>query len=91
MVTREDMQDDTNRGFDKNKSMTIFFKPSPLTLDGEFIRRLKDPELNENYYLAQFRKGTNEPKYYPMIKRYHPNLDELTSSQCGPFSEGKFK
>lgn len=89
LVTREDMMEDEMRGFDKCKSTTLFFKPSPLTLDVEFIRRLKDPDLTENFYIAQFRKDTKETKHFPMIQRYHPNLDDLTSSQSGPFNEGE--
>ena len=88
LVTREEMQDDQQRGFPKKDCITAFFKPSPTNVDNTIIRKLRDPDLNENYYMSQFRKP-NDEKMFKMVARYHPHLDDLTSSQCGPFSEGK--
>ena len=87
LVTREEMQEDKDRGFPKKEAITAFFKPSPMSIDNNIIKRVRDPDLNESYYMAQFRKPSDE-KMYKMVLRYHPNVEDLTSSQCGSFSEG---
>lgn len=89
LVTREEMQEDEERGFPKKDSVTAFFKPSPSTMDTNILKRAKDMDLNEAFYMSQFRKPT-EDKFHKMVLRYHPNLEDLTSSQCGSFSEGKY-
>ena len=86
LVTREEMQKDSKRGF--ATAISAFFKPSPMSLNISFINRLKDPDLNETFYAAQFRKGTVDSKMFEMVKRYHPNVEDLSSSQCGTFDEG---
>ena len=89
LVTREDMQQDENRGFAKKDAVSLFFKPSPSNIDSTIFKRIRDPDLNETFYTAQFRKGTDE-RMYPMVVRYHPHLEDLTSSQCGSYSEGLY-
>lgn len=82
------MQADEGRGFEKKQAVTIFCKPSPSNLDISFIQRLRDPEMTESFYIQQFRKPTADVKMFPIVKRYHPHLEDLTSSQCGPFNQG---
>ena len=87
LVTREEMQEDKERGFAKKDCISAFFKPYPTSFDGNILKRTRDEDLSENYYLAQFRKATDE-KMFAMVLRYHPHVDDLTSSQRGSFSEG---
>lgn len=89
LVTREQMQEDENRGFPRKDALNLFFKPSPCNIDSTLFKRLKDPDLNETFYTMQFRKPTEE-RMQAIVARYHPHLEDLTSSQCGPFSEGKY-
>lgn len=88
LVTRDEMQEDNDRGFPKKEAITAYFKPSPSTININILKRVRDPDLNETFYMSQFWKPTDE-KLHKMVLRYHPNVEDLTASQCGPFNEGK--
>lgn len=81
------MQEDIDRGFPKKDCISAFFKPSPTNIDSTIFKRARDSDLNETFYLTQFRKPTDE-KMYSIVLRYHPHIEDLTSSQRGSFSEG---
>ena len=82
MVTRQEMKNDEQRGFKPKECMTVFFKPSMFELNSNIFKQLNDKDLNENYYLHQFRKAT-DPSMIKIVRRYHPQLSDLTETQIG--------
>lgn len=83
LVTKDEMPEDK-----EFKSYTVFLKPAPFHLDPQFLKRLRDKDINEAFYLAQFRKPT-DPKLIHIVREYHPHLMDLTESQCGS-SQGQY-
>lgn len=86
MVLREDMLKDPQRKF--QHCATVYLKPAPFYMDKNFLKMSHDKELTETAYLNQFRKPTDE-KFMPIVRRYHPHLQDLTQSQIGEIESGK--
>ena len=60
----------------KFQHQNLFFKPAPFYLDSKFIRRLRDREITEEYYSAQFRKEIPK-ELIASVERFHPHVKDI--------------
>ena len=66
----------------------VFFKPSPMNLEPKFIERLRDKDICELYYGAQFDKPI-EKGLVNCVARFHPHAGAIAISQPGSNSSGR--
>ena len=75
LITKEDMIADGKMA--KNCCSTVYMKPSPNKLGGDFFKVAHDSDLDSTFYTARYRANVKVAHMKKIVKLYHPDAKYL--------------
>ena len=61
----------------KNCCLTVYMKPSPNKVPGEFFKVAHDSDLDSTFYTARYRANVKEAHMKKKVNLYHPDAKYL--------------
>ena len=78
LITKEDMIADGKMA--KYCCSTVYMKPSPFELGGDFFKVAHDSDLDSTFYTARYRANVKEAQMMKIVRLYHPDAKYLCVS-----------
>ena len=75
LITEEDII--ANGKMAKNCCSTVYMKPSPNKLGGDFFKVAHESDLDSTFYTARYRANVKEAHVKKIIRLYHPDAKYL--------------